>query len=434
MKRRFAWLLGLSLVANPALSQDAPSRPVETPRTPAPAVAAPAPVAEQGILGEYFAAPVVTTPSVSFGVGLLQWWYKRDSIPSLLNTAVETNTLFAGTANDPTAVSLFGTSQYGYKTVPGICANLEINLADNIDFELGGFLMESQSLSQSFAGTNGRPFLTRPFYNPHDLVESGFDTSSMSGISGNFNVSADNQFYGYEANIAWNTQIADNNIRKLIFGFRQVTLNENLSVTENVSANGPGFLAFYPSVDPNGVLVNANFDPATQSIRIIDRFSARNQFYGPQAGAQWRWSKGPFSFDLTTKVAVGVNHESIRVGGTTSLLTGGAITATGANGLLAVATNSGSYTSNELTVVPELGVRFNFDVTSHLKVNVGYNILYMSSAVRPGTQIDRRINPQFVPSDVAYNPNTSGPLLPRAFFRDTDFYAHGVSFGLVLSY
>lgn len=435
MKRRFAWLLGLSLVATPAWAQgdaDRPSTPpAETPRVAAPS---PAPAATVSPITEYFATEAAAPTMGSFSVDLLQWWYKRDNIPSLLNTANETNTQFAGTSLDPTATSLFGTSQYGYKTVPGIRANFTIGLTETIDFELGGFLMESQGLSRTFAGTNGQPFLTRPFYNPHDLVESGFDTSSKSGISGDFNASSHNQLYGYEANAVWRMNIPENAIYKLSFGFRQVTLNEDLIITENVRANGPGFLAYYPTVDQNGALVSYNFDPATQSIRIIDGFTTRNQFYGPQAGAQWRWARGAFSFDLLTKIAVGVNHESIRVAGNTSLLTQGVVTATGQDGLLAVRTNSGSYTANELTVVPELGVKFNFDVTRNIKINVGYNMLYMSSAVRPGTQIDRRINPQLVPSDVAYNPNTTGPLLPRAFFRDTDFYAHGVSFGLALSY
>lgn len=433
MKRRFAWLIGLSLVASPVWAQDKTDVPAETPRNEMPPLVV-APVAEQGTMSEIFAVPVARRANVAFGVELLQWWYKRDNIPALLNTGIETNTTFAGTAADPTAITLFGNDQYGYKTVPGIRANLAVALAETLDVELNGFLMESKSLNQTFAGTNGRPFLTRPFYNPHDLVESGFDTSSMSGISGTFNVAANNQLYGYEANLAWHTTITDNAINKLLVGVRQVTLNENLTVTENVSAIGPGFLAYYPTVDANGAVTNYNFDPATQSIRINDRFSARNQFYGPQAGAQWRWARGVFSFDLLAKVAVGVNHETINVHGNTSLLTNGAVTATGPGGLLAVSTNSGSQTLNELAVVPELGLKFNFDLTRHIRMNVGYNLLYMTSAVRPGSQIDRRINPQYVPSDVAYNPATSGPIQPRGFFRDTDFYAHGISFGLVLSY
>jgi hypothetical protein len=137
---------------------------------------------------------------------------------------------------------------------------------------------------------------------------------------------------------------------------------------------------------------------------------------------------------LLTKVAVGLNRETIRVSGATSLLTGGVVTASGPGGLLAVSTNSGSVTNNELTVVPELGLRLNFDVCNHIRLNVGYNLLYMSSVARPGSQIDRRINPELVPHDVAYNPNTTGPFFPRGFFTDTDFFAHGVSFGLEVSY
>jgi Putative beta barrel porin-7 (BBP7) len=442
MKRRFTRFLsqsalGLSLVAAPAWGQETPENPKsETPRTENPA---PAPVAVMPVTEAYvpLAAP---RPNIAVGVEYLQWWYKRDVIPSLLNSAKETDSLFAGTENDPTARSLIGTSQYAYRTVPGVRANVAIAIVDNCDLEFNGFLMQSQSVNQTFSGTNGQPFLTRPFFNQHDLVEGGFDTSTKDGVSGSLSVHAQNRFYGGEANISWFPVSENCYFNKLMVGFRQVSLHETLAVTENITANGPGFLAFFPvrtddNPNGNGTLRATNFDPATQAIRIVDGFVTRNEFYGPQAGAQWRWGSGPFSFDLLTKVALGVNHETINVQGATSLLTkAGAVLQTGPGGLLAVATNSGNHSADELTVVPEIGVKFNFDMTQCLRFNIGYNLLYMSSVARPGNQIDRRINPQFVPSDIAYFPQTTGPFYPRGFFRDTDFYAHGLAFGVEVRY
>ncbi len=450
MKRRFAWFLGLSFVASPAWSQDSMTKqPADSPRSetpaftgPAPAVAnAPAPVSEA------FVPMAVAVPrnNCVFGVEFLQWTYKKDAIPSLINTGPETNTQFAGTANDPKAYSLFGPPQYTYKTVPGIRANFAVAIVENIDLEIGGFLMQSSSVNNTFSGVNGQPFLTRPFFNQHDLVEGGFDTSSKSGLSGSINFHTHSQLFGTEANVSWFPCIENNPIYKLSFGIRQISLTESFDVTENVSSSQAplapndksNLLAFFPTrtiQEPNGVLVNANFDPTRQSIRIIDGINTSNEFYGPQAVAQWRWHRGPFSFDLLTKVAVGVNHESINTSGTTSLLTNGVVTKTGPGGLLVVATNSGLVTADELTVVPELGLKFTFDMNSHLHFNAGYNMLYMTSVARPGNQIDRRINPQLVPSDIAYYPTTSGPFFPRGFFRDTDFYAHGITFGIEVSY
>jgi hypothetical protein len=302
MKRRFAWFLGLSLAASQAWSQEVadqiPAEPVstekaqdDTPRaeTPAPAPApAPIPAAEAPAT-EVFLESFSPRPSVAVGVQFLQWWYKRDAIPSLLNTGVETNSGFAGTAVDPNAISLFGNNQYAYHTVPGIRLNVAVALYENLDLEFNGFLMETRSVTQVFAGTNGQPFLTRPFYNQHDVIESGFDTSSKfggvdpatgqlfpnTGISGNIAFHARNQLYGLELNAASNVNFENSAINKLLFGFRQVTLVESLSVFENVSTNSPNVLSFY----------GAAIDPATQSIRIFDGFSTRNEFYGPQLGA-----------------------------------------------------------------------------------------------------------------------------------------------------
>jgi hypothetical protein len=440
MKRRFAWFLGLSLVANPAWGQDKTEPPgPETPRgelppaTPAPAPAMEAPVTDA------FVAPAAAAPTFTLNVEFLEWWYKGNPIPPLLNTAPETNTQFAGTTLDPNARTILGRQALDFQNVPGLRANFTVALAERWDVELNGFLMESQSVTRFFGGVNGQPFLTRPFFNAHDQVESGYDTSSASGLSGSVGATATNKFWGYEANMAWHSDLPDSPLNKLLVGFRQISLSENLTVLENVSsagapAGGPPLLAFFPTVDANGTLVSTNFNPATQTIRIIDGFRTRNDFYGPQAGAQFRWRRGPFSFDFLAKVAVGVNHETIEQAGATSLLTGGVVTATGPGGLLVVSTNTGRQTYNELTVVPEVGLKLGFDVTERVKFQVGYNVLYLSSVVRPGNQIDTRINPQLVPSDVAYNPVGANPGLPRGFFRDTDFYAHGVSFGLLVSY
>jgi hypothetical protein len=439
--------LGLTVVAGPAWSQEKTGAPQsETPRVetaPAPALVP----ATAMPVSEAFVPVLAPRHSIAVGVEFLQWWYKRDAIPSLLNTAPETNTVFAGTLDDPNAFSLFGPNEYDYKTVPGVRFIAAFAIVENVDFELGAFVMESKSINATFAGTNGTPFLTRPFFNAHDLVEGGFDTSTLSGVSGSLNVQSHNRFYGTEANISWVPIFSDCSFNKLLLGFRQISLREDLFVTENLTSNQgtlapddrTSLLAFFPTrvpggADPNGTLINTNFDAATQSIRIVDGFVTRNEFYGPQAGAQWHWARGAFSFDLLTKVAVGVNHETIRVQGATSLLTGGVVTQTGPGGLLAISPNSGVRTFDELTVVPELGLKFNFDVCDNVRVNFGYNLLYMSSVVRPGTQIDRRINPQFVPSDIAFFPQGARPDFPHPFFRDTDFCAHGLTFGLVISY
>jgi hypothetical protein len=57
---------------------------------------------------------------------------------------------------------------------------------------------------------------------------------------------------------------------------------------------------------------------------------------------------------------------------------------------------------------------------------VGYSLIYWSRVVRPGDQIDLDVNPDYLPP--ATTPVT-GPARPRFVFRESDFWAQGLSVG-----
>ena len=50
--------------------------------------------------------------------------------------------------------------------------------------------------------------------------------------------------------------------------------------------------------------------------------------------------------------------------------------------------NLGRYTTNRFIVVPEVGIEAGLYVTSHIRLAVGYNFLYMTDVARPGRQVD----------------------------------------------
>jgi len=87
-------------------------------------------------------------------------------------------------------------------------------------------------------------------------------------------------------------------------------------------------------------------------------------------------------------------------------------------------------TVNVPTLVPELGVKFGYNFTEHLRGYVGYDVLYASNVVRPGDQVDTFVNSSFIPP----RGTPVGAPLPHFQFRTTDFWAQGVSFGLELRY
>ena len=94
-------------------------------------------------------------------------------------------------------------------------------------------------------------------------------------------------------------------------------------------------------------------------------------------------------------------------------------------GLLAQSTNSGRFTRDMFSVVPEIGVNVGYQITDNLTAYVGYNFLYWTNVARPGDQIDRTINISQLSGG-----NLAGPARPVFTPRATDFWAQGVNFGL----
>ncbi|HET7719587.1 MAG TPA: BBP7 family outer membrane beta-barrel protein, partial [Acidimicrobiales bacterium] len=63
----------------------------------------------------------------------------------------------------------------------------------------------------------------------------------------------------------------------------------------------------------------------------------------------------------------------------------------------------------------------------------GYTVLYWSSVVRPGDQVDLLVNASQIPSNLLPT-GLVGPARPAVLFRDTDFWAQGVNLSLEVRY
>ena len=121
------------------------------------------------------------------------------------------------------------------------------------------------------------------------------------------------------------------------------------------------------------------------------------------------------------------------VGGYTSVQTPGQAPLVSPGGLLAVGSNSGRFERDQFAVVPQVDATLGYQVTSWLRVHVGYSFLYWSSVARPGDQIDRGVNlHQVSTSQSAGTPG--GPVRPGAVFRDADFWAQGASVSVSIGF
>jgi hypothetical protein len=160
-----------------------------------------------------------------------------------------------------------------------------------------------------------------------------------------------------------------------------------------------------------------------------DTFRTRNQFYGGQVGVRTEFFLGRFSLGLQAKLALGATSEVLDVGGTTTNITGTGPATTVGGGQFALASNSGHFTRSVFAIVPEGEVRLCCQVSPTISIFAGYDLLYWSRVARPGDQLDTRIDVRQVPSNPAFDPTVRGTF-PAPVFRETDFWAQGITAGL----
>ena len=63
----------------------------------------------------------------------------------------------------------------------------------------------------------------------------------------------------------------------------------------------------------------------------------------------------------------------------------------GPEGVFAQPANEGRSSATRFAVVPQLQVKLGYDVTSWLRLTVGYDLLYNSEVIRPGDQISHYV-------------------------------------------
>jgi hypothetical protein len=260
-------------------------------------------------------------------------------------------------------------------------------------------------------GSAGSEVIGRPFFNTVTNMEDAELVNFPGLLSGRVGVNLSSRLQGAEINgvsrlcgcgcSCWKVDV--------LAGFRFLDLHEGLGITEN--------LTVLPTVPFTG---GTAFD-------IFDQFDTRNEFYGGQIGARAQYCRGPWSANLTAKVALGNTHEEIVINGGTRITPPGTAPTVAAGGLLALPSNIGTFSHDAFAVVPEVGVTLGYQVNCHLRAYVGYNFLYWSDVVRPGDQIDRNINTTQLPRTPGGASSTAGP--PSFNFKETDFWVQGITLG-----
>ncbi len=304
----------------------------------------------------------------------LLWWVKGAPMPPLVTTGTQADA-FPGALGQASTQVLFGGSNANYGAASGFRFSLGSwqDPDQTIGLEGSGFLLERKSTGfNAGSDASGNPPLYVPIFRA-DLGREGVYriADPVVGINGNVGIAAQMRLWGAEANGVLNIWRRNGMSLDALGGFRYMDLAESLSVNASVT----------------------DFINQINDI-TVDRFGTRNQFYGGQFGARLGFQSGRTSFDLTGKLAMGANHETVEINGnTTQNGLGSGNSGAFPGGVLTQPSNIGRATQSQFGVIPEVQLRVGYQVLTNLRASVGYDFVYWNQVVRPGNQIDRNINP-----------------------------------------
>jgi hypothetical protein len=267
---------------------------------------------------------------------------------------------------------------------------------------------------QSFRQTStGAPLLAQPFFNisPGAGFEDSIVLASPGLFGGGVLINELSRFWGGEANLRLQVMHGCGYHFDVIAGYRYLELDEGFSINESS--------AVLPTIPVVGGTTLSTFSG----------FGAHNRFHGGQLGGEASFHHGRFFVDVRGKVALGTIHESVNIGGTTVSVNPSGTATVLPGGPLALSTNSGRFNRDEFSVVPEAGINVGCQLTPHLRASFGYTFLAWTQVLRPAEQIDRTVNITQLPP-AAGPTNLVGAPRPAFNFRDTDFWAQGLNFGL----
>jgi hypothetical protein len=353
----------------------------------------------------------------------LHWWTKPGSITVPLLTV----------NNGPLVL---GNSDIDYEDRSGgrITAGAWLDGQHIYGLEASGFLLARPTISATFSSdAGGNPTLSRPIVNALTGAPTFVLVSSPGAFAGSLTTSSESRLWGLEANVVRNLACQRHFDADLLFGFRYLDLDENLKINQTSTVLGNSTIPF-PGLTGT----------AGSTVSLLDSFSTRNQLFAGQIGGRFELKAGCWTVEGLAKVALGPMHEALTIQGSSTLVTPTGASSTANGGLLAQfapargldpGANIGHTSTNWFTIAPEVEVQLGYQITENLRLQFGYNFLYVNNVIRPGNQINTTINPQLVPAlgGPGFGPAV-GPLEPHTLFRQQEFWAHGITAGVAFRY
>jgi hypothetical protein len=343
----------------------------------------------------------------------LLWWFKEPRVPVLVTTGPPES---GGILGMPGTQILFGGGTVDEETRSGarFTAGYWLDDCQRCGVE-GSFFFIGDRTARFLATSDQFPVLARPFFNLNQGLEFSQITAGPGLSTGRLTVNLPSRLWGAEGNVrhAWCCG-CDYRVDWLA-GFRYLHLDESLDITEFIQAlpTAPAF--------------------ANDQIFVNDHFATKNQFYGGQLGLDAEIRRGRWFLEALGKIALGDTHQVVDINGSQLIVPPNGPAQSFQGGLLALSSNIGHHTRDRFAVVPEININIGYQLTDHVRAFIGYDFLYWSNVVRPGDQIDRGLDVTRIPNFPVQVPPLSTPR-PAVLFKETDFWAQGINFGLEVRY
>jgi hypothetical protein len=406
-------LLAVFVVATLAPAQAPPAAPNGTviATSPAPATyAAPATNLPCG--------PVVADASGDRGwaeAEYLFWWMRGQSLPSLVTTSPPgTPTSSAGVLGAGGTSTIFGDSMANSSGRSGgrVTAGVWFGDGDLVGLQASFLMLETKATG--FAATStGSPILARPFIDATTGLQTAVRVANPGELSGDVGANVTTTgLIGADLFLRSNLLCGSGYRLDVLGGYRFLRFADRLEVTQDST-----------SLSPN----NPNFVVPGTRISVADQFATKNDFNGFDLGLSGDLHRGPFSLTLTGNLAVGYNQQDVDINGLTTVNVPGTPPVQSTGGLLALTTNIGHHhRGSEVSVIPEFDAKLGYQVTPRLRATFGYTFLYWDNVVRAADQIDRFVNPSFLPGAAG----SGVPARPVFNYHRDNMWIQGLEFGV----
>jgi hypothetical protein len=339
-----------------------------------------------------------------------------------------------------------------------------------VGFQMTGFIHERVANVKSYGSTDftsGIPLLARPFVDFNGLQSTVLLSGPDFG-SANVIVGTNTQMWGVEPVGIWNLYRSEPGERlawsvDFLAGYKFLHLKEELFISSRTLLDGTAALPQF-TTGPFGVIIPlpAIVGPAQTgfggvavggpaAVEIRDRFTAVNKFNGVVFGLQSEARYGMITASSFFKVGIGNMHQRVNVfgggafvdatgrSGTTFGTLGGFASGVGGGngaaygGVLANASNIGTFVNDTFTYVPEIGGKMGIALTKGFTGYIGVNFMFLPDVVRPGEVVSPVVSSAAIPFSVNYGA-TGAARAPGFQFNQQNHWIGGLSLGFMLRY